>query len=217
MSGYGEQQAYGHEIDAEYKRQKEIVCEFCNNIYYYDIAKKAQTILASNGDYEGKYYNIDFKITSLNKEISKTEQKRDSWTTLRQSTKDRHSATLNGLIQQLASATDDKNSLIRLYDDYKNYVSTLPEFTSGFQEEASQLIIKRNTLSIDLFCFELKKCTILRNVIGRTDDSVPTATATATDTAIGGRKSKKRKSRKSSRKSRKSSRKSRKSSRKSRK
>ena len=75
MSGYGEQQAYGSQIDAEYKRQKEIVCEFCNNINYYDIAKKAQTILASNGDYEGKYYNIDFKITSLNKEISKTEQK----------------------------------------------------------------------------------------------------------------------------------------------
>ena len=50
MSFY-EEQIYGAYIDAEYKRQKEIVCEFCNNIYYYDIAKKAQTILASNGDY----------------------------------------------------------------------------------------------------------------------------------------------------------------------
>ena len=79
MSGYGEQQAYGHEIDAEYKRQKEIVCEFCNNINYYDIAKTAQTILASNRDYEGKYYNIVFKINSLNAQIADTEKKKNHW------------------------------------------------------------------------------------------------------------------------------------------
>ena len=209
MSLY-EHMAYGHEIDAEYKRQKEIVCEFCNNITYYDRAVNAQNILASNGVYQGRYYNIDYKITSLNDQIADTEIKKNHWTTLRQSTKERHTATLNDLRQQLVSVTADRDRLIRLYDDYINYVSTLHEFTIGFQEEASQLIIKRNTLSIDLFWFELKKCTILRNVIGRTDDSVPTVTATATDTAIGGRKSKKRKSRKSSRKSRKSSRKSRK-------
>jgi hypothetical protein len=213
-----EEQNFGHQIQQQINRSNEIVCEFCNNITYYDRAVNAQRILASNGVYQGRYYNIDDKIRSLNSQISETEEKKNSFFTLRQSTKERHTATLNGLRQQLASTTADRVSLSSLYDDYKNYVSTLPEFNSGHlnTDFLKQRAINTHTLNIYDFFNELKKCTITVNAgigvpvddnagIGVPVDDNASASASAIATPIGGRKSKKRKSsRKSSRKSRKS-------------
>jgi hypothetical protein len=227
-----EEQNYGHEIQEQLKKSKEIVCEFCNNSNYYNRAVNAQHILASNGVYQGRYFNIDDKIRSLNDQLRVTEQKKDALLRHFRTTDSKNTIvnTLNDLRQQLASATADRTGLISLYDDYKNYVSTLPEMESNTWK------IRQHTLSDYNFYDELKKCEIAVNAgIGVPDEyssnePIPTAgigvvipdeyssnKPIPTASPIGGRKSKKRKSRKSSRKSRKSSRKSRKSSRKSRK
>ena len=71
-----EDQNYGHQVQEQMNRSKEIVCEFCNNSNYYDRAVKAQNILASKGVYKGRYHNIDNKIKSLNVQIRVTEEKK---------------------------------------------------------------------------------------------------------------------------------------------
>jgi hypothetical protein len=197
------------------KKRQEIVCEFCNNSNYYNRAVNAQNILESQGI--NYISTIDNKIRSLNEKISDTEGIINHWTTFRQTTKDSHTARLNNLRKELDRATADRNSLITLYDYYKSYVLNLPDMYS------SKWRAEQHTLSEEIFFVELKKCKLAVNAgIGVVipDVNPPEYSSNEhihTASLIGGRKSKKRKSRKSSRKSRKSSRKSRKSSRKSRK
>ena len=170
------------QINSIEKRKKEIVCEFLNHIDY----NKVQNIKTIIQKYKGNYYNINNTIQSLNTQQTMVTKKLNSFFTFRQSSKDRHNNSLIDLREQINNATADGETIDNFYNEYVNYLSTLPEMESNTWK------IDQHKLSKSNFFTQLNNCRI----------SIPVGNSMSTANLFGGgRKSyKKGKSRKSNKK-----------------
>ena len=167
------------QINSIEKRKKEFVCEFLNQVEH----NRAQNIKTIIKKYNGNYYKINNTIQSLNTNQTTVTKKLNSFFTFRQTSKDRHNNSLLDLRKQLNDATADGETIDNFYNEYVNYLSTLPEMESNTWK------IDQHKLSKSNFFTELNNCRI----------SIPVGNSMSTANLFGGgRKSnKKGKSRKS--------------------
>jgi predicted transcriptional regulator len=161
------------------RRKKEIVCEFLNQVEH----NKSQNLKDIIKKYNGNYYRIKNTIESLNTQQTMVTKKLNSFFSFRQSSKDRHNNSLIDLREQINNATADEQTIDNFYNEYVNYLSTIPEM------ESNKWKIDQHKLSKSNFFAELNNCII----------SIPAGNDMSTSNLVdGGRKS--RKSRKSNKK-----------------
>jgi hypothetical protein len=166
----------------------QIVCEFCNHPLYRARALHVKNNIMgeNNRNIAGVEAHIKMLETLLRKEQIKLNL------SFKQESKDKHNYEIRILTEIIDDFIDAREILIRLYYEYKVFVSNLPQFNDD-PNTIDHMIYHKEAL----FFSAVKHCTIV------TDAGI----AVPVTTPLGGKKSKKRKSRKSSRKSRKSSRK----------
>lgn len=159
------------QIDSIERRKKEFVCEFLNQVEH----NQAQNIKTIIQKYKGNYYNINNTIQSLNTNQTTVTKKLNSFFTFTQTSKDRHNNSLLDLRKQLNDANADEQTIDNFYNEYVNYLSTLPEMESNTWK------IDQHKLSKPNFFAELNNC--------------------RSSTSTGGRKTRKPRKSKKSRKS----------------